>query len=120
MDNAVAPPQNSRLTPSTATPLATTLVPTLLPAPSGFVARVQALPVRTQATAVLGMLGLLAVLALMFSSARTSDYRVLFPNLSDKDGGQVVDKLTQMNVPYRFAEGGGTIWCPRAAYMNCA
>jgi flagellar M-ring protein FliF len=48
----------------------------------------------------------------MFTGARDSDYRVLFPNLSDKDGGAVIDKLTQLNVPYKFAEGGGTILVP--------
>ena len=96
MDNAVAQPK-----------------PTMLvPASNGFAARVLALPARTQAMAALGVVGLLVVLALMFGSARTSDYRVLFPNLSDKDGGQVVERLTQMNVPYRFAEGGGTIMVP--------
>src|SRR6218665_932495 len=34
------------------------------------------------------------------------DYRVLFGNLSDKDGGTIVAQLSQMNVPYRLAEGG--------------
>ena len=62
----------------------------------------------------LGLLGLLAVLLVMVGSARDSDYRALFPNLSDKDGGQVVDKLTQMNVPYRFTDGGSTIMVPAA------
>ena len=96
MDHAVAQPK-----------------PTILvPASNGFAARVVALPARTQLMAALGVVGLLAVLVLMFGSARTSDYRVLFPSLSDKDGGQVVEKLTQMNVPYRFAEGGGTIMVP--------
>jgi flagellar M-ring protein FliF len=61
---------------------------------------------------VLGVTALLAVLTFMFSGARDSDYRVLFPNLSDKDGGAVIDKLTQLNVPYKFAEGGGTIMVP--------
>ena len=104
MDNAVAQPKNANLASLSST--------TLVPAPTGFVARVQALPVRMQAMAGLGVVGLLAVLALMLGGARTSDYRVLFPNLSDKDGGQVVERLTQMNVPYRFAEGGGTIMVP--------
>ncbi len=99
MDNAVAQPKPTALVP-------------LVPASTGFAARVMALPVRTQAMAALGVVGLLVVLALMFGSARSADYRVLFPNLSDKDGGQVVEKLTQMNVPYRFAEGGGTIMVP--------
>ena len=104
MDNAVAPPKNTNPAHSSGT--------LLVPAPVGFVARVQALPVRTQAGAALGLVALLVVLVLMLGSARTSDYRVLFLSLSDKDGGQVVEKLTQMNVPYRFAEGGGTIMVP--------
>jgi flagellar M-ring protein FliF len=56
--------------------------------------------------------GWLAVLAMMFGGARDADYRVLFPNLSEKDGGQVIEKLTQLNVPYRFTEGGGAIMVP--------
>jgi flagellar M-ring protein FliF len=50
--------------------------------------------------------------ALMFGSARDADYRVLFPNLSEKDGGQVIEKLTLLNVPYRFLDGGGAIMVP--------
>ena len=30
---------------------------------------------------------------------RQPDYRVLFSNLSDKDGGAIVAQLSQMNVP---------------------
>jgi flagellar M-ring protein FliF len=36
----------------------------------------------------------------------------LFSNLSDQDGGAIVTQLTQMNVPYRFAEGSGAIEVP--------
>ncbi|WP_042428174.1 flagellar basal-body MS-ring/collar protein FliF [Comamonas granuli] len=43
---------------------------------------------------------------------RQQDYRVLFANLSDKDGGAIVAQLTQMNVPYRYTEGGGAIMVP--------
>jgi flagellar M-ring protein FliF len=43
---------------------------------------------------------------------READYRVLFPNLSEKDGGQIIERLAQMNVPYKFAEGGGTLMVP--------
>ena len=35
------------------------------------------------------------------------DYRVLYSGLTDRDGGAVISALNQMNVPYRFAEGGG-------------
>ena len=43
---------------------------------------------------------------------RQPDYRVLFSNLSDKDGGAIVAQLSQMNVPYKHAEGGGAILVP--------
>ncbi|MBO9681024.1 MAG: flagellar M-ring protein FliF [Acidovorax sp.] len=43
---------------------------------------------------------------------RQPDYRVLFSNLSDKDGGAIVAQLSQMNVPYKYTEGGGAILVP--------
>ena len=43
---------------------------------------------------------------------RQPDYRVLFSNLSDKDGGAIVAQLSQMNVPYKHADGGGTLLVP--------
>lgn len=50
------------------------------------------------------------VAALMFS--RQPEYRVLFTNLSDKDGGAIVSQLASMNVPYKYTEGGGAIMIP--------
>ena len=92
--------------------VATTALPTLIPATPGLAARWAALPGRTQLLALLGAAALVAVLVVMALSARESDYRVLLPNLSEKDGGQIIERLTQMNVPYRFAEGGSTILVP--------
>jgi flagellar M-ring protein FliF len=43
---------------------------------------------------------------------RQPDYRVLFANLSDKDGGAIVAQLSQMSVPYKYTEGGGAILVP--------
>jgi flagellar M-ring protein FliF len=43
---------------------------------------------------------------------RQPDYKVLFSNLSDKDGGAIVAQLSQMNVPYKHADGGGAILIP--------
>lgn len=43
---------------------------------------------------------------------QTPDYRVLFANVSDRDGGEIVAGLAQMNVPYKFADGGGAIMVP--------
>jgi flagellar M-ring protein FliF len=39
-------------------------------------------------------------------------YGVLFANLSDQDGGQIVTTLQQQNVPYKYSEGGGAILVP--------
>jgi len=90
-----------------------TAAPTpLVPATPGLGARWLALPVRMQLGAVFGVAALIAVLAFMFIGARDSDYRPLFPSVSEKDGGQIIDRLAQMNVPYKFAEGGSVILVP--------
>lgn len=39
-------------------------------------------------------------------------YGVLFSNLSDRDGGEIIAKLEQMQVPYQFAGNGHTIMVP--------
>src|SRR5689334_6597753 len=52
----------------------------------------------------------LAVVAVMW--ARTPEYRVLYSNLSDRDGGDVVAALSTMNIPYKVAEGGSAILVP--------
>ncbi|MDH2897427.1 flagellar basal-body MS-ring/collar protein FliF [Rahnella variigena] len=51
------------------------------------------------------------IIALIFW-AKSPDYRVLYSNISDQDGGAIVAQLTQMNVPYRFQERGGAIMVP--------
>jgi flagellar M-ring protein FliF len=43
---------------------------------------------------------------------RQAEWRVLFANLADKDGGAIIAQLSQMNVPYKYAEGGGAILVP--------
>ena len=53
----------------------------------------------------------IAALAVIFMSAKP-DYKVLFSGLSDKDGGAIVAQLSQMNVPYKHADGGGAILIP--------
>lgn len=40
------------------------------------------------------------------------DYRVLFSNYTDRDGGAIVASLQQMNIPYKFSEGGSAILVP--------
>ena len=40
------------------------------------------------------------------------DYKVLYTNVTDRDGGAIIAALQQQNVPYKFAEGGGAILVP--------
>lgn len=65
---------------------------------------------RLRLGAGLALLVAAAIAAMVFS--RQPDYRVLFSNLSDKDGGAIVAQLTTMNVPYKYTEGGGAIMIP--------
>jgi len=75
-------------------------------------ARWQSLPAKSRTLAVVGALVLVAVLALLGNASREGDWRVLFPALTEKEGGLIIDRLAQMNVPYRFSEGGGIIMVP--------
>ncbi len=59
--------------------------------------------------------GAAALIALIVTAAiwgTQPDYRVLFSNISDKDGGAIVAQLSQMNIPYRYSEGGGALLVP--------
>ena len=61
------------------------------------------------------MLGVAAVLSVMsgvWMWSQSPDYRVLFSNFSDRDGGAIVAALQQSNVPYKFADGGSAILVP--------
>ncbi len=70
------------------------------------------LPNRSKLGLMIGLAALAAIAAAALMWMRTPEYRVLFSNLSDRDGGAIVSALSQMNVPYRFAEGGGAILVP--------
>ncbi|XTZ39932.1 flagellar basal-body MS-ring/collar protein FliF [Salmonella enterica] len=54
----------------------------------------------------------IAIIVAMVLWAKSPDYRTLYSNLSDQDGGAIVTQLTQMNIPYRFSETGGAIEVP--------
>lgn len=44
--------------------------------------------------------------------SKNIEYSVLFSNISDRDGGQIVATLQQLNIPYKLSEGGGAILVP--------
>lgn len=54
----------------------------------------------------------IAVVAALALWAKTPDYRVLYSNLNDRDGGAIVSQLEQLKVPYRFTDGGGALLIP--------
>lgn len=54
----------------------------------------------------------IAIVVALLLWAKSPDYRVLYSNLNDRDGGAIVTQLTQMNIPYRFAENGAALMIP--------
>lgn len=89
-------------------------VPTALPS-AGFARQLLdagRLPPRQFLTLLITAAAAIAIVvgAWLWSSA--PDYRVLFSNVNDRDGGAILAALGQMNVPYKLAEGGGAIMVP--------
>src|SRR5437667_8305892 len=80
----------------------------------GFGARLAALPAKSKLSLALGLAALVGVVLAMTLWSSQGDYKVLYANLSDKDGGAVIAQLSQLNVPYKHAEGGTAILVPAA------
>jgi flagellar M-ring protein FliF len=63
----------------------------------------------------IGLIVAAAAIVALFSGAflwyQAPSYQALYTNLSEKDGGAVINALTQMNIPYK-AEGTSTIKVP--------
>ncbi len=106
MDNAAVVPANPAAAALAASPTA------LQAGPLGPLARLGAMPLRAKVMAALGTAALVAVIVALALWSRQGDWRVLFANLGDKDAGAIVAQLSQANVPYRHAEGGGAILVP--------
>ncbi|MBS0455138.1 MAG: flagellar M-ring protein FliF [Proteobacteria bacterium] len=61
---------------------------------------------------ILGGAALVAAAAAFVLWSRAPDYKVLYANVTERDGGAIIASLSQMNVPYKFAEGSGAILVP--------
>ncbi|MDT8992902.1 flagellar basal-body MS-ring/collar protein FliF [Curvibacter sp. APW13] len=83
-----------------------------LPAPSGIGQRLAGLDRGQRLRLAVGVVLFVAIAVAGLVLGRQAEWRVLFSNLSDKDGGAVVAQLTTMNVPYKYTEGGGAILVP--------
>lgn len=60
----------------------------------------------------LGVVLFVAIAIMGLVMGRQAEWRVLYSNLADKDGGAVIAQLSTLNVPYKYTEGGGAILVP--------
>ncbi len=74
--------------------------------------RLAGLDQRQRLRLALGIALFVAIAVVGLVMGRQSDWRVLYSNLADKDGGAVIAQLTTMNIPYKYTEGGGAILVP--------
>jgi flagellar M-ring protein FliF len=94
--------------------------PVLVSMPNGISGRAQSLALRIKSLSMVQRMILGAALVLLFAviaavglNGRSKDeYRVLFSNVAERDGAAIIAALQQMNVAYRFTEGGGAILVP--------
>ncbi|WP_372824478.1 flagellar basal-body MS-ring/collar protein FliF [Polaromonas sp.] len=83
--------------------------------PGTAAAEAKALPVLDQLRAnprlpaAIGISAVVAVIAALWLWNRAPDYGVLYSNLSDRDGGAIIASLQQMNIPYKFTDGGAAL-----------
>jgi flagellar M-ring protein FliF len=61
---------------------------------------------------VMGVVLFIAIAAVGLVMGRQAEWRVLYSNLADKDGGAVIAQLGTMNIPYKYSDGGGSILVP--------
>ncbi|MBI3711423.1 MAG: flagellar M-ring protein FliF [Burkholderiales bacterium] len=54
----------------------------------------------------------IAIMAGVWMWSQSPDYRVLFSNFNDRDGGAIVASLQQLNIPYKYSDGGSAILVP--------
>ncbi|MEQ1915540.1 MAG: flagellar basal body M-ring protein FliF, partial [Gallionella sp.] len=67
---------------------------------------------RQKISVAVGVAALIALLVSVWMWGQTPDYRVLFSNISERDGGAIIESLEQLNIPYKFSEGGGAVMVP--------
>lgn len=54
----------------------------------------------------------IAIVAALFMWASSPEYRVLYSNLSEADGGSIINELDTRGIPYRFSGGGQALMVP--------
>lgn len=54
----------------------------------------------------------ISILIALIFWLKSPDFSVLYHNVSEQDGGAIIEQLSKMNVPYQFKENGGAILVP--------
>jgi len=75
---------------------------------------IKSLPLSKQISMAFILSLVVAGFVFMFFLANQEDYQILFNNLSAEDGGAIVSKLQEKNIPYRVGAAGSTIMVPAA------
>ncbi|BEP37104.1 flagellar basal-body MS-ring/collar protein FliF [Variovorax sp. V59] len=83
------------------------------PAPSPASGLAERLRAQPKLPLIVGAAAITAAAAAFLLWSRAPDYGVLYTNVTERDGGAIIASLQQMNVPYKFAEGGGAIMVAR-------
>ena len=74
--------------------------------------RLTALPASQLAGIAVAVIAAIGFLIGTWTWLQMPEYKVLFANLNERDGGAVVASLAQMNVPYKYNDGGSAIMVP--------
>jgi len=78
--------------------------------------RFEALGMQQRLIVAAALLLFISALTFVIVSGRTKDdYRVLFSSVNERDGAAIVAALQQMNIPYKFTEGGAAILVPESS-----
>ncbi len=93
-----------------------TTIPPITQAPGDLIGRLREAFARlTNTQKIVFIVALAAVIALIVGGilwARQPEYRILFSNIGERDGGAIITALDQMNIPYRFSESGTAVLIP--------
>ncbi len=82
------------------------------PTANGIVSRFEQLSAQQKMGLGIGVAALIALIASAWLWGQEEEYRILYSNLSDRDGGAIIESLQQQNIPYKFTEGGGALMIP--------
>ncbi|BAC24206.1 fliF [Wigglesworthia glossinidia endosymbiont of Glossina brevipalpis] len=58
-----------------------------------------------------GVIGI-ALSIVLITWLQSSNYQVLYTNISDQDSGDIISELSTLNIPYKFSKNNGSIMVP--------